>query len=160
MNPAASGFRFPQRKRPAQWPTFENGNQSVLVFVTVCTHERRPLLANPRMHAELVAAWQLSNWAVGRYMIMPDHLHLFCSPTVFPPAGLRQWVSYWKSLTALHVEGKLWQRNCWDRQLRSGESYSEKWQYVRQNPVRANLVKASDDWPYQGELNILRWHDR
>ena len=53
----------------------------------------------------------------------------------------------------------LWQRDCWDRQLRIGASYSEKWEYVRRNPVRADLVENPDDWPWQGEMNSLPWHD-
>jgi len=36
--------------------------------------------------------------------------------------------------------------------LRSDESVSEKWQYIRQNPVRAALVNDPEDWPYQGEI--------
>ena len=35
---------------------------------------------------------------------------------------------------------------------RSDESYSQKWNYVRENPVRAGLVKSVEDWPYQGEI--------
>ncbi|MCX7916496.1 MAG: hypothetical protein N3A53_09385, partial [Verrucomicrobiae bacterium] len=54
---------------------------------------------------------------------------------------------------------ELWQRDFWDTQLRRGESYSAKWEYVRYNPVRAGLVSDPADWPYQGELNILEWHD-
>ena len=54
----------------------------------------------------------------------------------------------------------LWQRDCWDRQLRTGESYTQKWEYVRNNPVRKGLVANADDWPYQGELNVLEWHER
>ncbi len=33
-----------------------------------------------------------------------------------------------------------------------GESYSQKWDYVRENPVRAGLVKRAEDWPYAGAL--------
>jgi putative transposase len=33
--------------------------------------------------------------------------------------------------------------------LRSDESAKQKWQYIRENPVRAGLVKESDDWPYR-----------
>jgi hypothetical protein len=44
-----------------------------------------------------------------------------------------------------------------DTQLRPGMHYDEKWQYVRQNPVRAGLAADSDAWPHQGELNELRW---
>jgi REP element-mobilizing transposase RayT len=51
----------------------------------------------------------------------------------------------------------VWQRHFWDRQLRKSESYDQKWQYVIENPVRAGLVTKPEDWPYQGELNVLRW---
>jgi len=50
-----------------------------------------------------------------------------------------------------------WQSDCWDTQIRSGTHYHEKWEYVRLNPVRKELVEESDDWPWQGELNVLRW---
>lgn len=53
----------------------------------------------------------------------------------------------------------LFQRDCWDTQLRKGERYSEKWEYVRYNPVRKGLAGTPDDWPWQGELNVLSWHD-
>src|SRR5437762_10962434 len=46
-----------------------------------------------------------------------------------------------------------WQEGCFDRLLRSDESLSEKWEYLRQNPVRAGLVKHLEDWPYQFEFN-------
>jgi hypothetical protein len=39
--------------------------------------------------------------------------------------------------------------------LRSSESYSEKWDYVVENPVRAGLVGRADDWPYAGEIETL-----
>jgi hypothetical protein len=39
-----------------------------------------------------------------------------------------------------------------DHLLRNRESYDEKWEYVRNNPPRAGLVKFRDDWPYQGEI--------
>jgi len=25
--------------------------------------------------------------------------------------------------------------------------------------VRAGLVARTEDWPYQGEMNLLRWHN-
>ena len=54
----------------------------------------------------------------------------------------------------------LFQRDCWDRQLRTGEIYTQKWEYVRNNPVRKGLVANADGWPYQGRMNILEWHER
>jgi putative transposase len=51
----------------------------------------------------------------------------------------------------------IWQRDFWDTQLRRNESYEEKWHYVIENPVRAGFVNNSEDWPYQGEINVLDW---
>jgi hypothetical protein len=45
-----------------------------------------------------------------------------------------------------------WQKDFFDHVLRSDESYSEKWQYMRQNPVRAGLVEKPEDWEFQGEI--------
>jgi putative transposase len=41
--------------------------------------------------------------------------------------------------------------------LRHGESYSEKWDYVCQNPVRAGLVERAEDWKFQGEVVSIRY---
>jgi putative transposase len=42
-----------------------------------------------------------------------------------------------------------------DHVLRSDESYDEKWNYVKENPVRAGLVQIASEWPYQGEIVII-----
>jgi hypothetical protein len=39
--------------------------------------------------------------------------------------------------------------------MRSEESYSEKWLYVAENPVRKNFVTCAEEWPYQGEVYPL-----
>ena len=43
--------------------------------------------------------------------------------------------------------------------IRRGESYSAKWEYIRQNPVRAGLCATPDEWFFEGEMHVLRWHD-
>jgi len=53
----------------------------------------------------------------------------------------------------------IWQRDYWDRQLRRYESYGQKWNYVVNNPVRHGYVVHAEDWRFQGELNVLSWHD-
>ena len=123
-----------------------------------------PLLANEEAARRLIAAWQAASfWRVGRYVIMPDHIHLFCAPNTFPPQPLKNWISFWRN----HVtrawpqrdEAPIWQRDSWDRQLRCDESYAQKWEYVVNNPVRYGYVARAEDWPYQGQLNVLYWHD-
>jgi putative transposase len=88
---------------------------------------------------------------------MPDHVHLFARPDL-DPQPLGQWVATWKALSARALvasrlaEAPVWQRDYFDRFLRSTESYGEKWDYVCQNPVRARLVARWEDWPHQGVI--------
>jgi putative transposase len=150
------------RKHPVHQPVHERHGQPVIVFLTVCTKNRKQILATEDVHEHLVNTWrEAQSWVVGRYVIMPDHVHLFCAPAELHPRALLQWVSFWKSRSAQHWprpnDAPVWQRHFWDTQLRGGESYDAKWDYVVQNPVRARLIECADDWPYQGELNILRW---
>jgi len=56
----------------------------------------------------------------------------------------------------LNFSGNIWQEEFFDHVLRSSESYSQKWDYVRENPVRGGLVVSSDQWPWQGEIESLR----
>lgn len=52
-----------------------------VAFLTVCTLQRKTGLAEPVVHKALVSAWKEANaWLVGEYVIMPDHMHLFCGP--------------------------------------------------------------------------------
>ena len=65
------------RKTPAHFPTVESGFRTIIIFLTVCTHRRRRLLANKGAVERIINAWQAADfWRVGRYVIMPDHIHL------------------------------------------------------------------------------------
>jgi len=150
------------RRHPARQDLREIGNRPAIVFLTVCTKSKKQILANEAVHDTLREAWKAADsWLVGRYVLMPDHLHLFCSPTMNASAPLIQWVSFWKSHAARNwpkrEDAPVWQRDFWDTQLRKEESYAEKWKYVVENPVRAALVTRSSDWPYQGEIHELHW---
>jgi putative transposase len=151
---------LPQKRHPVHQPLWDSGNRSAIIFLTVCVANRRSILATHEMHERLLHAWRTANhWVVGRYVVMPDHVHLFCAPGTNPPTSLAQWVGYWKRLVAFQHGQTFWQKNYWDTQLRHHESYAQKWNYVRANPVRAGLSAAPDDWQFQGEVSLLRWHD-
>jgi REP element-mobilizing transposase RayT len=138
--------------------------ENPIFFITACTHERKNILANPKSAAILVEEWMSAkehhDWYIGRYVIMPDHVHFFCAPGN-EAHDLSVFMKFWKEWTSkkikkeFRIEGDVWQHEFFDHLLRSEESYAQKWDYVLNNSVRADLVKESDDWLWQGEIEIL-----
>lgn len=135
-----------------------------IYFVTACTAARRELLASNSIHeAFLRFVEEASNrgaW-VGRYVLMPDHLHLFVA-LEDERIRLSAWTgSLKKSISkALRDRGEPsphWQKGFFDHIMRGSESYSQKWDYVRANPVRAGLVVRPEEWPYSGEVHELEY---
>ena len=153
-----SASDLPQRKHPAHGVLYIDG-QSTIIFDTICTKDRTPWLATAEVHLLLRQIWaDAEAWLVGRYIIMPDHIHMFAAATG-EEIEFKNWVKYWKSqFTKKHkVAGHRWQTDDWDTRMRTGEQYEEKWEYVRFNAVRQELVSRPEEWPYQGILNELRW---
>jgi len=88
-------------------------------------------------------------------VVMPDHIHLLLTPLrneqgwPFPLVDILQRV---KGATAhrinklLHRSGPVWEKESFDHVLRSDESLKEKCEYIRQNPVKAGLVKNPESY--------------
>ncbi|MGA7292144.1 MAG: hypothetical protein WBW53_05840 [Terriglobales bacterium] len=47
---------------------------------------------------------------------------------------------------ALGRSGPVWQEESFDHVLRSEESFAQKVEYIRQNPVRAGLVRRAEEY--------------
>jgi REP element-mobilizing transposase RayT len=161
MNPPPQD---PGRKKLAHFAPREIPNQSIICFISCNVDQRRRLLARPEIHRVLLDAWRKADhWLVGRYVIMPDHVHFFCAPRQVPMTPLKRWMEFWRADASRHwphpLEKPVWQKDFFDRQLRGAESYRQKWLYELENPVKAGLVSRWEDWPYQGELNALQWHE-
>jgi REP-associated tyrosine transposase len=110
-----------------------------LYFVTFNTHRHRKLLANASVQNELfhfAKKAEQHGIGLGRYVIMPDHIHLFVRGSL--DFSLRQWVRMMKRRLsgAILAEPPHWQQGFFDHLIRHSESYAQKWEYVRQNPVR------------------------
>lgn len=154
--PCAHTKRWP--RRPPRLGRL-SGYVRPFYFITFNTYKRQNLLARDEIHDTFCVFSinaQEHDVAVGRYVIMPDHVHLFVA---FPGHGitLPTWVQslrnvIGKKLLQLGIHKPHWQEGFFDHLLRSQESYSEKWEYVRMNPVRAKLCGAPEAWPYQGEI--------
>ncbi|MCF6176234.1 MAG: hypothetical protein L3J71_10760 [Victivallaceae bacterium] len=153
-------FEILKRKHPAHPRPLSKHNQPVIIFLTVCTANRLKLLDNNHAHHALVSAWkQADAWTVGFYMIMPDHIHLFCSPAKFNGVSLKHWVVFWKRSVAREyseIKGH-WQNDFWDTQIRSVVHLQQKTEYVRNNPIRLGLSVTQQVWPYKGIISRLSW---
>ena len=154
--PRTNAKQWPRRP-PRLYRMFANIRP--FYFVTFNTYKRQSLLARDEIH-EAFCVFSTNarehDVAVDRYVIMPDHIHFFAA---FPVHGitLATWVHalrtvIGKKLLKLGIQKPHWQEGFFDHLLRSQESYAEKWQYVRMNPVRAKLCGTPDAWPYQGEI--------
>jgi len=132
-------------------------NGDPLFFVTFNTHKRMHLLASEALHARFILfarEAEKREIAVGRYVIMPDHVHLFVRGRNL---DLSRWIRSLKRTLSDIIPAKPihWQEGFFDHLIRQDESYAQKWEYVRFNPVRAKLVKQAEDWPYQGEIVMI-----
>jgi putative transposase len=133
-------------------------------FLTFCTINRKAMLANNSIHAAFVKFCHEAltrSVFVGRYMLMPDHIHLYVKLPA-PSENLSAWVKSLKNylsknLKEQNIFAPHWQKGFFDHVLRSDESYSDKWLYMVENSVRGELVKEWADWPYQGEIYPLRF---
>ncbi len=147
------------RKYPTHGVKIDS-HQPTIIFLTVCAARPACWLATPEAHASLADIWRVADtWLVGDYVLMPDHLHLFCAPRDLA-FTLDKWVTYWKrqfSRKHLHQLEWKWQRSHFDFRLRSLDDYREKLDYVRQNPVRKSLSASPELWPHRGTIHPLRW---
>jgi REP element-mobilizing transposase RayT len=88
------------------------------------------------------------DWHPRLMVLMPDHLHMLVT---FPlHVQMKKVISDWKQYTAKR-SGVRWQRDFFDHRLRSDESYVEKASYIRNNPVRKELIGDAAAWPYKWE---------
>jgi len=132
-------------------------------LVTTCVEKRKSVLACNEVREIFIEEWSAAldrySWAIGRYVIMPDHIHFFCS-SLEQKKRLSTYVGKWKEWTCKSIRKRTsldafrWQSGFFDHLVRNGDSRAGKWEYVRNNPVRAGLVDAPDDWPYQGFIDF------
>src|SRR4051812_27991875 len=70
--------------------------KSSIVFLTVSTEHREPWLACDEAHVHLLRAWESATaWKIGDYLLMPDHLHCFCS-RMDERFEIEQRITFWK----------------------------------------------------------------
>jgi REP element-mobilizing transposase RayT len=116
------------------------GDRTTIAFLTVCTIDRKRGLATAEVHARLVEAWNAATtWLVGEYVIMPDHIHLFCSPRTLD-VSIEHWITFWKrQFRRLYPTAPRFQSRGFHHRLRRGEDYSS-------NGNTSAIIRFERDW--------------
>ena len=137
--------------RPPRIPNLLPLENETMYFITMCVDGRRRVLDNASTWRSICdTLHRLDRWRTLAAVAMPDHLHLITAPRQDRDESVSdfsRWFKRWLRET-LHHEWQ-WQEGCFDHLLRSGESANGRWEYIRQNPVRAGLAKLPSDWPWQ-----------
>jgi len=88
------------------------------------------------------------------WTIMPNHVHVLF--TLLKDFHLSSIAHSWKSFTAkeanriLGRSGSFWQRESFDRLIRSDRQMEFTIRYILNNPVKAGLCKEMFQWPWSG----------
>ena len=97
-------------------------------------------------------------------VVMPDHVHLLFQPLkkienayyslediLKPLKG----VAAKKINTLLGRRGALWQAESYDRIIRNEKEWKEKYEYIKNNALKSELVGKVEDYPWLLERNDL-----
>jgi putative transposase len=94
-------------------------------------------------------------WSITAFLLMPDHVHALLS--FQRDKSMSRIIGDWKHFHG-HKHGIIWQEGYFDHRLRDderGEQFSEKINYIRQNPVAAGLCAKAEDWRWWIERSAL-----
>ncbi|MFH1727488.1 MAG: transposase [Pseudomonadota bacterium] len=130
-------------------------------FITICTENKQKIFTNPKFTKEintfLINYFTENKNPLYAYCIMPDHIHFLSSATA--KKSIVDIVREFKSLSTRiawkhNFNGKIWQRSFYDHFLRKEEIIEKVGMYILNNPVRAGLVAAWDDYRWSGSLEF------
>jgi putative transposase len=140
-------FRYPDRvaHRTPTW--VESGATYHIRFSIDLKHPVS--LTNPNPGETLLDSARFyherERWACRLFLLMPDHLHALLT---FPyDTDMGDIVGAWKGYHDKHHDIH-WQENYFDHRIRSRAELEEKAMYIRMNPVRKNLCRNPEDWPW------------
>ena len=91
-------------------------------------------------------------YILGAAVVMPDHVHIpIRSMEGYDLSRIMKGIKGASSRKInLHrgTTGTVWQDESWDRIVRNAEEFDEKLQYMADNPLKAELCRLIDDYPF------------
>ena len=128
----------------------------VWYFVTICCKDKkshfRVAYARSLVQEILLQFAEKFRVELAAYTILPNHMHLICSAGT---KGLSGFIGGFKSRVSVEFKREFgkespWQWRFFDHKIRNHESLRQKCEYVWMNPVRRDLAKRVEDYPWSG----------
>lgn len=156
-------------------------------YITTVVQDRLPILTRPTYIISLIDSLNFYRYKLEfklfGYVIMPDHLHLLIWP--YGDASVSDIMRDYKKFTSVRLirqarveqnelwlkkfeefgekkgrsQHKVWQDSYWDKNVYSPHFLRQKLNYIHRNPVRADLVKNPEDYPYSSYRNYVNGDD-
>jgi 5-methyltetrahydrofolate--homocysteine methyltransferase len=132
--------------------------------VTFSTRNRRELSPAERdtVLQSILYAHEHGRYELYAAAVMPDHVHLLFEPQV-KEQGEKDQTAFWslseilqpiKSSTAHRINkargvtGPVWEKESFDRMIRSESDLQEKFSYICRNPWDAGAARQNEDYPW------------
>ena len=140
-----------------------------MYFLTLVTHERRPLFSQADARRLLREAIEhvRQRWPmdVHEMVLLPDHLHLLCEIPdeqqdystrirLIKHRFTRAWLDGGRqegpSSASRQLRGLrgVWQKRFYEHTIRNQREFRRHVVYVHMNPVKHDLVQRAIDWPW------------
>ena len=152
-------------------PHFERPH--AIYHITFGTHSNRILKPSHRdVMMECILHWNKRHYDLFVACVMPDHVHILFQPTVKELDKEEKPVFYSlteilhtiKSFTAHEINkldgrsGPVWEKESFDRYMRSDTDLQEKFQYIIKNPWKSEVVQPDKNyqWLWTAENESVR----
>lgn len=134
-------------------------------FVTIVAYERRCFFNDVRIAQAtidcLLDLREKRKFNLYQYCLMPDHFHALVgigesAMTLGAICGAFKSIStraFWQ-----FGAGKLWQQQFFDHVIRNEQDFLETVEYIKENPVRKNLVKNGEDWQFTSSPDLSKFY--
>jgi putative transposase len=128
-------------------------------FVSSQTADRKPFFRHARWARLFLDV--LENYRPGyllhAYVLMPDHIHILVTPS----DSLEKTVQSIKGGFSYRVkkelgwQGEVWQKGFTDHRIRDMDDWARHLEYIRMNPVKANLCMQPEEYLYGSRTGTL-----
>lgn len=158
QSPGSTGFQpvqsFQIRRR--NLPHWQEPGR--VYFITWRCQKGQHLSCEERTLAlNAIKYWNTIKWTLYAAVVLPDHVHVLAQPLPKQEGGvfnLTEILHSVKSFSSQKINqqrrepGSLWQTESFDRIVRDETEFLEKWQYIRNNPLKSGLALYPEDYPW------------